>query len=195
MVPLELTALGSGSFAVVAADYAEQAEVTNWPARIALVAAMLGLIALALWGMRRGWVNRRRRQAGIPAPASEPPAGARLGEPVEGLFAGTGTSGDWMDRIVVHDLGVRSRAAVSWGLAGVWFERQGARDLFIPANAIRAVRADRGVAGTVRSRDSMVVLTWRLGDRDLDTGFRADVTAEHAIVLDGFVSTFATGVQ
>ena len=187
--------IGSGLLATPAADYAEQAQVTNWPARILLVAAMLGLIALALWGMRRGWVNRGRRQADLPAPATEPPAGAVLVSPVEGLFAGTGASGSWMDRIVVHDLGVRSRASVSWGPSGVWFDREGARDLFIPATAIRAVRADRGVAGTVRARDSMVVVTWQLGDRQVETGFRADLTSAHATVLDGFVSTFATGVQ
>lgn len=178
-----------------AADYSEQAQVTNWPARIALIAIMAGLVALALWGMRRGWLNRGRRQADIPAPAAGPPAGTELSDAVEGLFAGTGTAGDWMDRIVVFDLGVRSRTAVSWGPEGIWFDRQGARDLFIPAGSVVAVRADRGVAGTVRSKDGMVVVTWRLGDRVLDTGFRADVTSAHATVLDGLVATFATGVQ
>lgn len=178
-----------------AVDYSEQAQVTNWPARVVLVAVMAALIALALWGMRRGWLNRGRRQADIPAPAAQPPAGEELSDPVDGLFAGTGTSGDWMNRIVVFDLGVRSRTAVSWGPAGIWFDRQGARGLFIPAAAIVSVRTDRGVAGTVRSKDGMVVVTWRLGDRVLDTGFRADVTSGHATVLDGFVATFATGVQ
>jgi hypothetical protein len=41
----------------------------------------------------------------------------------------------------------------------------------------------------------MVVVTWRLGDRVVDTGFRADASADHATVLDGLVTTFATGVQ
>ena len=57
------------------------------------------------------------------------------------------------------------------------------------------MRTDRGVAGTVRSKDGMVVVTWRLGDRVVDTGFRADAAADHATVLDGLVTTFATGVQ
>ena len=57
------------------------------------------------------------------------------------------------------------------------------------------MRTDRGVAGTVRSKDGMVVVTWRLGDRVVDTGFRADATTDHATVLDGLVTTFATGVQ
>lgn len=181
---------------VIAADpYTEQAEVTNWPARIVLVLVVLGLIALALWGMRRGWRHREARQSDLPEPAMTPPADVVLSTPVSGLFAGTGVNGDWMDRIVVFDLGVRSRGDLSYGPAGVWIERIGARSLFIPAASILGIRADRGVAGTVRGKDSMVIVTWRLGDRVLDTGFRADVSAEHATVLDGLMAEFATEVQ
>lgn len=177
------------------ADYTEQAGVTDWPARIVLVLAVLALIALALWGMRRGWRNRGRRQAGIPAPAESPVDSARLGPLSEGLFVGTSTHGDWLDRIVVFDLGVRSRAALSWGPGGIWFERPGARGLFIPAPDVVSVRVDRGVAGTVRGRDSVIVVTWRLGEAVLDTGFRADRTEDHRVVLDGLMSAYATGVQ
>jgi hypothetical protein len=176
-------------------DYVEQAQVTNWPARIVLVVVVIGLIALALWGMRRGWRNRAARQADLPEPPAAPPPTAELGPATAGLFAGTGTNGDWMDRIVVFDLGVRSRAAVSWGPDGVWFDREGARSLFIPKDAIVGIRADRGVAGTVRSKDGMVVVSWRLGDRTVDTGFRADVSADHRTVLDGLVEAFSTGVD
>ncbi len=178
--------------AVVAADYVEQASVTNWPLRVALVVAVVLAIAWALWAMRRGWVHRKQRQSDVPAPADNPPAGAVLGTPVPGLFAGTGTQGDWMDRIVVHDLGVRSRGALSYGPDGIWLDRVGARSVFIPAHAITGVRTDRGVAGTVRDRDGMIVVTWRLGDRVLDTGFRADEGADHRACLDGLMSTFAT---
>jgi hypothetical protein len=189
------TLLAGAVTSITTADYVEQAEVTDWPARLGLVVVMLALIALALWAMRRGWIHRRSRQADVPAPAEVPPADAVLGEPVEGLFAGTGSTGDWMDRIAVHDLGVRSRATIAWGPEGIWLDRQGARSVFIPAADVVGVRSDRGVAGTVRSKDGMVVVTWRLGDRVLDTGFRADASADHATVLDGLVTTFATGVQ
>lgn len=179
------------SLAVAAADYTQQGTVTNWPVRILLLVVMVGVIALALWGMRRGWVHRTERQVDVPAPADAPPPGTVLGTPVPGLFAGTGTNGDWMDRIVVHDLGVRSRAELSYGPDGVWLDRVGARSVFIPGHAIAAIRADRGVAGTVRDRDGMVVISWRLGDRVLDTGFRADAGADHQACLDGLMSTFA----
>ena len=178
-----------------AVDYVEQAQVTDWPVRIALVLGMAALIAIALWGMRRGWTRRQARQADVPAPAQTAPPQARLGSPIDGLFAGTGRHGDWMDRIAVHDLGVRSRATIAWGPDGIWLARVGARSVFVPASDVVGIRADRGVAGTVRSKDGMVVVTWRLGEWVLDTGFRADAASDHATVLDGLVATFATGVQ
>ena len=47
----------------------------------------------------------------------------------------------------------------------------------------------------MRSKDGMAVVTWALGDRVLDTGFRADAGADHAAVLDGLMAAFPTGVQ
>lgn len=183
------------TLAVLADEYVEQAQVTNWPLRIGLVLIMVLLIALALWGMWRGWRGRERRQGDLPAPMEWPPADWVLGPPVPGLYGGTGMNGDWMDRIVVFDLGVRSRADLSWGADGIALDRQGARSLAIPAAAILGIRTDRGVAGTVRAKDSMIVITWRLGDRVLDTGFRADESSDHRTVLDGLMAAFPTGVR
>lgn len=183
------------SASVVLEEYVEQAQVTNWPQRLLLVGIVVAVIALALWAMRRGWKARQGRQADIPAPMQTPPSTWILGEPVPGLFAGTGTAADWMDRIAVHDLGVRSRAQLSWGADGIYLAREGARSVAIPATAIQGVRADRGVAGTVRAKDSMIVITWRLGDRLIDTGFRADASPDHATVLDGLMAAFPTGVR
>ncbi len=177
-----------------AADYTEQAQVTDWPARVGLALALVALIALVLWGMRRGWRHRQQRQADLPAPEDSPPESFHGGQGIGGLFAGTGIQGDWMDRIAVYDLGVRSRAEVSWDARGVWLDRYGARSLFIPAEDILGVRSDRGVAGTVRAKDSMIVISWRLGDRVLDSGFRADASPDHTTVLDGLMATFRTGV-
>ena len=163
--------------------------------RAALVILVLGLIALSLWGMRRGWLNRARRQDHLDEPISEPPPGWDATGAVTGLFVGTATHGDWLDRIVVFDLGVRSQCSVSWSNSGIWFDRVGARGLFLPADEVVSVRTDRGVAGTVRARDSVIVVTWRLGDVTLDTGFRAGDSAGHASVLDGLMATFSADVQ
>lgn len=178
-----------------AADLTEQPAVTNWPARIGLVLLTLALIALALWGMRRGWQARAARQSDVVEPATAPPPGTQLCTPVGGLFLGTSRAGDWLDRIVVFDLGVRSRAHVSWGPSGLWFDRTGARAVFVPAGDIVGLRTDRGVAGTVRAKDSVIVVTWRLGGAVVESGFRADDSSGHDSVLDGLVTTFAPGIE
>jgi hypothetical protein len=164
--------------------------VTNWPARIVLVALVLIVIGWALWAMRRGWLNRQRRQAWIPEPLAVPERSGGLSTPVAGLFLGTAAQGDWMDRIAVHDLGVRSRANLSWGSEGVWFERVGARSVFVPAGDIVGLRLDSGIAGTVKAKDSVIVLIWRLSDGIVETGFRADVTEGHHAALDGLTGAF-----
>jgi hypothetical protein len=163
--------------------------------RAALVLLVVALIAMSLWGMRRGWRNRAGRQHQLVEPLDAPPPDSVLSAPVAGLFVGTATQGDWLDRIVVYDLGVRSACEISWSHAGIWFDRVGARGLFVPAADVTTVRTDRGVAGTVRARDSVIVVTWGLGGVMLDTGFRAADSAGHGTVLDGLVTTFSAGVQ
>lgn len=176
--------------AIVAEGFTQQAQVTNWPLRLALVGLMVLVIALALWGMRRGWLGRARRQMDVPAPQS-------LDGPVQsgvaGVYLGTAMSGDWLDRIAVHGLGTRSRVEMSWSNQGIAVHRQGAPSFLIPASDVQGIRTDRGVAGTVRARDSVVVITWRLGDRILDTGIRADDGDGHRTLLDGLMAGFPRG--
>lgn len=158
---------------------AESAEVTQWPLRLLLVAAVLAIIALVLLAMRRGWRNRAARQSDIAEPPPAPESlEARDFGPVEGTYLGSTTAGDWLDRIVVHDLGVRSRAEIEVGPPGVLLRREGARDLFIPGGALLAARADRGIAGKVYERGGVLIITWDLDGRLVDTGFRADEADE-----------------
>ena len=182
------------SIAVLAEDFTEQASVSNWPLRLALVAVMIAAIALALWGMRRGWKARAGRQAAI----AEPPLLIEsdiAGLPgISGLYVGSATAGQWLDRIAVHDLGVRSRATFFLSHRGLTIERESARSFVIPSQALRQVRADRGVAGTVRGKDSVVVVTWVLGDHLIDTGIRADDGAENGALLDGLMAIVPSDV-
>jgi hypothetical protein len=178
---------------VLAAGFTEQAEVTNWPVRIALVAAVFAIIAAVLAAMLRGWRMRQRRQADIPEPPAwddgDEASGPRA-EGVSGLYVGTATAGDWLDRIAVHGLGVRSRADVVVSPTGIGIRRVGASSFFIPKADILGFRTDRGVAGTVRAKDSVIVITWRLGQREVDTGFRADDGNDHRTLLDGLMVAF-----
>lgn len=161
------------------------APVTDWPLRIVLVLLVIGAIGGLLGLMLLGWRRRAGRQADVAAPPAVPddPGASLLGQPAEGLYLGTVTSGDWLDRIVVHGLGVRSRALVDVTPDGISVLREGAPDLWLPMADVSAVRSDRGIAGRAYERDGVVIMTWRLGDRLVDTGFRAQRAADHAEVL------------
>ena len=162
---------------------AQSAPVTQAPLRMLMVGAVIAGIVLVLIAMRRGWLHRARRQQDIPEPP-EPPTGWAGSPAIAGLFLGSTAAGDWLDRIVVHDLGVRSRADLEVGDQGVLLRRTGARDVFIPRTDLRGARSERGIAGKAYARDGVVVLTWDLGGRLIDTGFRADVGVDQPVVLE-----------
>ena len=172
------------SFDLIAQSPAS-APVTQWPERIMLVLAMLAVIALVLLAMRAGWRRRATLQQAYPAPALPPESmSAPQGAPVPGVFLGTTHHGDWLDRVVVHDLGVRSRALAEVGVDGLALRREGARDLLIPPGDMRQASLGRGIAGKAYERDGVLVVTWDLGGRLVDTGFRADTAEGQQALLD-----------
>jgi len=155
---------------------AQSAPVTDWGPRILLTVGVLVVIALAVWGMRHGWRARAARQADLPAPPAPPASlldpGADQG--VTGLYVATTTSGDLLDRIVAHGLGHRGRAALSSSDAGVLIRRTGETDVWIPRADLREVRLGSGQAQKAFEAGGLILITWQLGDTDVDTGFRAD---------------------
>lgn len=168
------------------------APVTQWPLRILLVLVVVGVIALVLLGMRAGWRHRARAQSDIAEPLLPPDVLPDItAGPVSGVFLGTTQHGDWLDRVVVHDLGVRSRARAEVGPSGIALRREGARDVFVPAAAVRAAQMARGIAGKAYERDGVLVVTWELGGRLVDTGFRADVADEQRVLRDAIVGLVA----
>lgn len=175
----------------MSSDFVEQAPVTNWPLRILLVGVVVAITALVLWAMWRGWQGRLRRQADLPMPAADAPGPWQMA--TEGMMLGTATGGDWLDRIVVADLGVPSRAVMHIADSGVWLERTGARSVFIPSPQIHGARLDRGVAGMVREKEGVLIVTWQLGDRLVDTGFRADDPTAQRRLLDGVMALVEQG--
>ncbi|MGO1316041.1 MAG: PH-like domain-containing protein [Cellulomonadaceae bacterium] len=141
----------------------------------AVTIAVLALFAvLVLIGMRRGWTARARRSAALvpelPAMPSEP--GAERTDVLPATYVSTTTSGDWLDRVATLDLGVRSKATVQVLDAGLAIRRTGARDLFVPADALVAVGRAPGMAGKFVGADGLVVVTWLTAGRSLDTGLR-----------------------
>lgn len=146
------------------------APVTDWPERLALTGLFIALFIAALLGMRAGWRRRAATQASIAAPPISLPAHGDVLATAEGTFIGTSRATDWLDRIVVHDLGVPSRATIEIRTDGVQVQRHGARDLAIPRDLLLRARMDRAVGADVV--DAAVVLTWQWHSDTLDTGFR-----------------------
>ena len=155
------------------------AEVTAWPERLLLTAAVVAVILLTVWAMWRGWQRRAaKEESQIPAP---PVAPGNLSEPIavaEGKYIGTVRSGDWMVRVLAHGLGAPAQARLSVHHEGVLIDRDGAPEVFIPTESLRHVGVGRGLAGTVVERDGMTIIGWDCGGVALDTGFRSPVAAD-----------------
>lgn len=158
----------------------KSAEVTDWAARIGWVVGLLIFVAFVYWLMRQGWKWRGSLQSDLPelpvAPAE--PGEAKLAAP--GRYHGSTTAGQWLDRIVAHGLGTRSRAELTLTGAGLVVDRPGAQDFFVPASALREARLDKGIAGKVLAEGGLLIVTWAHGDRLIDSGFRLDHAAEQS---------------
>ncbi|MFI7018931.1 hypothetical protein [Streptomyces sp. NPDC050164] len=157
----------------------ESAQVTDWAARIGWVVGLALFVALVYWLMREGWKWRGTLQGDLPElPAAPEETGpARL--TTSGRYHGSTTAGQWLDRIVAHGLGTRSRAELALTDAGLDVVRPGASDFFVPAAQLREARLDKGIAGKVLTEGGLLVVTWEHGDRLIDSGFRSDHAAEH----------------
>jgi len=162
----------------VAVLAAESAPVTAWGPRLVLTVLVLTVIGLGVWGMRHGWRARADRQSDIPPPAAAP-AGSSRGPAVAGQYVATTTAGDLLDRIVVHGLGNRGRADLYVRTEGVLLDRVGEPALWIPKESLRDVRLGSGQAQKAFELGGLILITWQLGDRQFDTGFRADDPARH----------------
>ncbi len=154
------------------------------------IVALLAVGLLALWLMRRGWRNRGERTAAVvpdlPAPPADGLRGPALTGPMEATYVSSTRSGDWLDRVVAHDLGVRSSAEAQVFGQGVLIARRGAPDIWVPARALRAVGATSGMAGKYVGGDGIVVLSWALDgdDRGLDTGVRPRRSEDRTRLLE-----------
>ena len=132
----------------------------------------LVLIGVALALIWFGWRNRLRRQSDVgPLPAIPAELGAAVAV-ADGQYVASTTAGDWLDRIAVHNLGIRTNAELSVHPEGVLFDRSGAGPVFIPAASLTGVRQESGMAGKFVEKDGLLVVSWMLGSRELDSGFR-----------------------
>jgi hypothetical protein len=141
------------------------------------VLILAAVLALAYFGMWRGW-RRRARKHDLPPLVDAPPV-AELPEAklqAGARYFGTTVSGDWLDRVVARGLGARSSCRLSLSGEGLDVIRL-AGSFRIPAAALRGARHDQGLAGKVVPPHGLLVVTWQHGDYLLDTGFRLSEVA------------------
>lgn len=149
--------------------------------RAVLALACGVFFVLCVLGMRRGWVNRCRRQSDL-APLPDVPSdlGAVVLGPLSGLYVGSTSAGRWQDRVVARGLGIRADATATLAANGLLIERAGCDALFVPAGDIVKAGVGAGLAGKVLGPGGLLIVRWRLGGAELDTGFRADDKSVYA---------------
>ena len=140
---------------------------------------VLGLVLiclLAAWGLWVGWRHRGRRQSGLgPLPAVPNAPGDVITPALKGLYVSSTTAGNWQDRVVAQGLGVRAQAIVRLSEDGVLVDREGADPIFVPVKDLVEVTTAPGIAGKVMGQaDGILIIRWRLGGTELDSGIRAD---------------------
>lgn len=188
----------TAGIARLAAEYTEQAQVTAWAERLILTAGVIAVIALAIWGMARGW-RRRAASHELPEPLRAPigsvseagadgisesaPAPTVTCPEIAGRYVATTITGRWLDRVVAHGLGAPDRATIEVSTAGIMLRRENAEPLWIPAEHISDVYLGRGIAQQVFEDGGLVLITWQLGDTLLDTGYRADSVGDHVALI------------
>lgn len=157
----------------------------------------LSIIALLLGLLWLGWRGRKRRQGGLPAPDDVPAAllEAQPRAAAEGMVIGTVKAGDYLDRVAVHGLGVRTNGRLEVHDQGVAVFRSGAPNYLISAAALDHVRTDRGVVGKFVERDGAVIIGWRLGEEPVETAFRARHAEAHQELLDELRSVISPSAR
>jgi hypothetical protein len=152
-----------------------------------IVVIAIGVIIRRMLG---GWKNRARRQAeqiGV-LPARPDMMHPAVIAPACGLYVGSTFASHWLDRVVVGDLGYRSKAVLTRYPEGILLERSGATPIWIPAESVTEVRTEKALAGKVipgrggaESVGAILVIRWRLPTgTEIDTGFRGDDRSVYA---------------
>ena len=152
-----------------------------------VVVIAIGVIIRRMLG---GWKNRARRQAeqiGV-LPALPDMMHPAVIAPACGIYVGSTFASHWLDRVVVGDLGYRSKAVLTRYPEGILLERSGATPIWIPAESVTEVRTEKALAGKVspgrggaESVGAILVIRWRLPTgTEIDTGFRGDDRSVYA---------------
>lgn len=161
--------------------------------RLLAVAVLVVLVALVGLGAVRGWRSRTRRQAALPAPSAVPSGADTSTLRVEGTYVSTTLAGAELDRVTAHGLGPRAAATLAVGPAGVVVDRVGSVPFLVPARDVLGTGVSSGMTGKMAGRPEILLLRWRCGDAELDTGFRP-ASREHRSALPALADRIAAAL-
>ncbi|BBY10818.1 hypothetical protein MMARJ_15580 [Mycobacterium marseillense] len=138
-------------------------------------AVLVVVITVVIQLMMRTWQRRAQRQEELIGDL--PPIPDEVGAAAittRGHYCGSMMAPGWSERIAAGDLGYRSKAVLTRYAGGIMVERLRAHPIWIPRDAITAIRLERGMA--VRpARIGILAIRWRLPSGvEIDTGFRAN---------------------
>jgi hypothetical protein len=126
------------------------------------------------------WLHRSSRRAKLPAlPAVPPEPGPALLR-ASGRYEGTSFASGKHHQVTHAGLGKRATADATLHASGVVLHRQGTATIFIPSGQWIEARQAPSLTGKAVGDGNLLVLRWRLGDTEVDTGFRADDQATYA---------------
>jgi hypothetical protein len=151
------------------------------PAGLGLLAAVTVAVMLLMWW---GWRRRTGRWAATITALPQAPAGrAPVFGPVEATYLATTPVGQVLERVPVRGLRVRTPAVVDVDRSGV-LVHAGSGDLYLPAPVLVGAGAADGIAGTAVGRGDLVMIRWRAGAEELQTGLLPRHDADRAALTE-----------
>ncbi|MDO5617665.1 PH-like domain-containing protein [Kocuria sp.] len=150
----------------------------------ALILAVFVVVLFTLVG--RAWLRRTRAAeaaGGLPVL----PEDIESREPVAvvpGMYVATVAHQIHLERVMAHNLGLRTSATVFTYPDGVLFDRDGADPLWVAAQDMVGHGTTNGMVGKFVERDGIVVLSWRWNQTVVDTGLRTKTREGKADLLN-----------
>ena len=151
-------------------------------ASLIMAALLVLLIAFVIQMMMRAWRGRARRQAELigTLPPVPDTVGSPIVDPTRGVYVGCTLPPSWHDRVVVGDLGYRSKAVLTRYPAGILVQRTGTGPIWIPQESIAASALNAAGRKSHDHPQGILVVRWRLpSGTEIDTGFRGDDRGEY----------------
>ncbi|MFT4214822.1 MAG: hypothetical protein QM622_08615 [Microbacterium sp.] len=142
--------------------------MTREGALLVMIAVVIALITVGVIA----WLRRARRDAGFSAPFGELPEDAAVRLRSEGLYVATTRHDEPLERLAIRGLSFRSRADLTVTDSGVALDLVGAPRMSLGLDRIDGVTLANVAIDRVVEPGGLVRLTWRAGDRLVDTYFR-----------------------